>query len=72
MGVPVYRKVGFEEVGRLEIGLEELGGAHGEVHVHGELFLRGLSWEGNVRRVADLNESVVAMIRKPGGNAGGS
>jgi len=34
MGVPVYRKLGFEEEGRLSIRLEEFGG-EGE-HVHGE------------------------------------
>lgn len=33
MGVPVYRQLGFEEVGRLEIGLEGFGGEG--VHVHG-------------------------------------
>lgn len=33
MGVPVYRKAGFREVGRLEFGLEEFGGEG--VHVHG-------------------------------------
>jgi hypothetical protein len=33
MGVPVYRKLGFEEVGRLEIGLGEFGGAQGRVCV---------------------------------------
>jgi hypothetical protein len=26
----------------------EFGGAEGEVHVHGEWFFRGLSWDGNV------------------------
>lgn len=36
MGVPVYRKLGFEEVGRLEIPLGEFGGREGEVHVHGD------------------------------------
>lgn len=36
MGVPVYQKLGFEEVGRLEIPLQEFGGKEGEVHVHGE------------------------------------
>lgn len=35
MGVPVYRKLGFEEVGRLEIPLGEFGGEEGVVHVHG-------------------------------------
>jgi hypothetical protein len=39
-----------------------------EVHVHG----RWLSWEGTERRVANVNEWVVAMIRKPGGNVRGS
>ena len=34
MGVPVYKKLGFEEVGRLEMDLKEFGG-HG-THVHGE------------------------------------
>jgi len=34
MGVPVYKKLGFEEVGRLGIALEEFGG-EGE-HIHGE------------------------------------
>jgi len=36
MGVPVYKKLGFEEVGRIEIPLQEYGGKEGEVHVHGE------------------------------------
>jgi len=33
MGVPLYRKLGFEEVGRLELPLEDFGG-EGK-HVHG-------------------------------------
>ena len=36
MGVPVYAKFGFREVGRLEMGLEEFGGEG--THVHGESF----------------------------------
>jgi predicted N-acetyltransferase YhbS len=34
MGVPVYRKLGFEEVGRLELDLSDFGGEGS--HVHGE------------------------------------
>jgi hypothetical protein len=34
MGAPLYRKLGFEDVGRLEIELEEFGGEG--VHVHGK------------------------------------
>jgi predicted N-acetyltransferase YhbS len=34
MGVPVYRKLGFEEVGRLELDLSDFGGDGS--HVHGE------------------------------------
>ncbi|KAE8450450.1 hypothetical protein EG329_006525 [Mollisiaceae sp. DMI_Dod_QoI] len=33
MGVPVYRKLGFEGVGRLEIDLEEFGGKGVHAHV---------------------------------------
>jgi hypothetical protein len=36
MGVPVYQKLGFQEVGRLEIPLKEYGGKEDQVHVHGE------------------------------------
>lgn len=32
MGAPVYKKLGFEEVGRLEIPLEEFGGEGTHVH----------------------------------------
>lgn len=34
MGVPVYKKLGFEAVGQLEIPLAEFGGEG--THVHGE------------------------------------
>jgi hypothetical protein len=34
MGVPVYKKLGFEEVGRLEVDLTQFGGEG--THVHGE------------------------------------
>lgn len=40
MGVPVYTKLGFEEVGRLQVDLKEYGG-EGE-HVHGEFLLEEL------------------------------
>ncbi|KAH7411255.1 hypothetical protein BKA64DRAFT_741829 [Cadophora sp. MPI-SDFR-AT-0126] len=33
MGVPLYRKLGFEEVGRLEISLSKFGGSGTHVHV---------------------------------------
>lgn len=33
MGVPVYKKLGFKEVGRLKFPLEEWGGEG--VHIHG-------------------------------------
>jgi hypothetical protein len=33
MGVPVYKKLGFRQVGSLEFGLREYGGQG--VHVHG-------------------------------------
>jgi hypothetical protein len=36
MGALVYRKLGFKEVGRLEVGLGKFGGREGEVHVHRE------------------------------------
>jgi hypothetical protein len=39
--------MGFK-MGRLEIPLMEFGGGESELHVHGEWFFRGLSWEGNV------------------------
>jgi hypothetical protein len=45
-------KLGFDEVGRLEIGLEEFGGADGETHVHGELAFC-LGWRG-IMQVADF------------------
>ncbi|KAL2070411.1 hypothetical protein VTL71DRAFT_13437 [Oculimacula yallundae] len=33
MGVPVYRKLGFEEVGKIEIPLEEFGSSGTHIHV---------------------------------------
>lgn len=49
MGVPVYEKLGFKEVGRLEIALGAFEdgdlGEKGVVHVHGE-FLLFLIWGG--------------------------
>jgi GNAT superfamily N-acetyltransferase len=34
MGAPVYAKLGFVEVGKLSVELEEFGGREGERHVH--------------------------------------
>ncbi|KAH6676634.1 hypothetical protein B0J14DRAFT_358209 [Halenospora varia] len=34
MGAPLYKKVGFEEVGRVEVELEQFGGEKGVKHVH--------------------------------------
>lgn len=36
MGAPLYKKVGFEEVGRVEVELEQFGGEKGVKHVHCE------------------------------------
>jgi hypothetical protein len=36
MGAPVYRKMGFEEVRRLQVGLGNFGGREGDVHIHRE------------------------------------
>ncbi len=43
MGAPVYRKLGFKEIGRLEVPLGEFGGwklsdagEREEVHAHGK------------------------------------
>jgi GNAT superfamily N-acetyltransferase len=33
MGVPVYKKAGFVDIGRISIGLEEFGGEGTHVHV---------------------------------------
>ena len=46
MGVLLYRKMGFEEVGRLEMELERFGG-EGR-HVHGEL---SCCWERELMRL---------------------
>ena len=43
MGVPLYRKLGFEEVGKLELNLEEFGG-EGR-HVHGESAENERAWK---------------------------
>lgn len=40
MGVPVYKKRDFKEVGRLSIPLKEWSGGD-EVHVHGKFLKRG-------------------------------
>lgn len=32
MGAPVYRKLGFEDVGRLEFGMVDYGGEGSHVH----------------------------------------
>lgn len=53
MGVPVYGKLGFEDVGRLELSLEEFGGEGS--HVHGE-FLQTTKSE-NWGRDADIYNS---------------
>ncbi|KAK0119595.1 hypothetical protein ONS95_011035 [Cadophora gregata] len=58
LGVPLYRKLGFEEVGKLEIPLSEFGGSG--THVHG----KSDGWS-----TTDLglrsDAVTVAMIRKP-------
>jgi len=44
MGVPVYAKQGFEDVGRLEIPMGEYGGEG--AHVHGESPWWGVTMKG--------------------------
>lgn len=49
-GVPVYTKLGFGEVGRLEFPLTGWGGEG--VHLHGEFFL---FFSGGRGKMADVN-----------------
>lgn len=63
MGEPVYRKVGFELVGKEEIGLEEFGGEG--VHVHGEWYTFLLIVLILALYPYILIARVVAMVRSP-------
>jgi ribosomal protein S18 acetylase RimI-like enzyme len=45
IGAPVYKKLGFEEVGRLEIELEDFGGEGSHVHGEFDLWVKRLTFE---------------------------